>query len=214
MQTGHWPYEIQIAQMRKEKGLVTVPPIYEFKDPALGIAALGFAILRMPNGELNPHGWWLYAPNALSLMRSLVIQSCQLEPAHCMSYLKNFQVEIEKVREVLKECVPIYYKKKVVVMMPVEQYALANFEIKVLKVVQSKGAILSGRELREAVDALKKSDALVISEVSKNVPATKIMETYARRLHKPVIEIKVMWGNWKSYDIYLKQLCTELRELR
>jgi ABC-type Zn uptake system ZnuABC Zn-binding protein ZnuA len=214
VQTAHWPFEIQIAQERTKIHKLTLPEITIFGDPAVEIAIYGFDIIRMPNGDLNPHGWWLYYPNAVNLMYSIALEGCSINPSACFSYLEKVKIERMRTVKVLDECYRELVGKKVVVILPIEEYAVKNFGIKTIKIVQSKGAIVTGKQLREVLDALKKSDGLVISELSKNIPVSRVVVNAANRIHLPIAHIEVMWGEWKSYHEYLEKLCEALRVLR
>ena len=208
LNTLHWPFERQIAEQRSGPSL---PPLVP-GTPAVALSELGFAVLRMPNGELNPHGWWLYAPNAFQLMGELAAKACQLEPQNCLSFVKAFEREVETSRKVLEEC--FMNGKKAVVMLPGEQYIVANFGVQTTYVVMQKGPVVTGLALRKAVDALRSSDFLVVSDMSANTPAARYMIAYAHRLGKPVVKVYLLNPPVNTFHDFLRITCEALSEGR
>jgi len=210
IQTAHWPYEIQIAKKRYSKGFVNIPNIIDFVDPARELMETGYVILKIPNNELNPHGWWIYAPNAFQLISLTTFHACLIVPSSCNIYIRNALYEIMKSKEVINRCSNEISVKRVVTIMPVEEYAVANFGIETLYIIQVKGTMVSGVVLHSALKYLKEADALIISEVSDNLPITKIIVRYAKIYHKPIYKLHVFWGEWNSYHEYLEELCRGL----
>ncbi len=206
--TLHWPFERQIAQERRG---FSVPP-YVPGSPAEGLLELGFAVLRLPDGSLNPHGWWLYAPNAFLLMSESGALACKLEPQNCMTFVNAFLNEVKASRKVLAGC--NMNGLKAVVMVPGEEYIVANFGIKTIYVVMEKGPTITGLALRKAIDALRKADMLVISDMDERTPATRILVSYAHRMGKPVVKVYLLDPPVNTYHEYLRITCEALSEGR
>ncbi len=214
VETGHWPFEIQIASKRYSMSKPNIPNIIEFKDPARTLASMGFVTYPLPTGDLNPHGWWLYAPNAIQIMGLATGYACKVDPTGCVHYASAYLSEVLKIEKTIQSCYSDVGDLKAVVILPVEVYPLLNFGVKVTWVVQAKGTLVSGFMLRQSEQYLRKSDILVISELSDNLPITKIMINMARKMHKPIVKINVLWGDWNSYTDYLESLCEALRAVR
>jgi len=203
--TVHWPFERQLAERR---GAGNVPePVPG--TPGAALSKLGFAILRLPNGDLNPHGWWLYAPNAFLLMSQVSAHACEVEPSSCAKYVNSFIEELKKSREILEEC--FAGDKSAVVMLPGEQYIIYNFGVVTKFVVMEKGpASVSGLQMKKGVEALKDADMLVVSDVSSNTPAAKYMIAQAHRLGKPVVKVYLLNPPVETFHEYLKLTCEAL----
>ncbi len=200
--TLHWPFERQLAQR------VESLPKYLPYPPAENVLADGFAILRTPNGDLNPHGWWLYAPNALLLMHEVAFKACMKEPKMCPKYLDALEVEVKKVQNVLAKCVR---NLKAVVSVPGEEYALASFGVRTIFVLASKGtaAAVTGYELFRAAKYIKSADFVSVSDLTKNTPLGRILITLAKRYHKPIVVVPIVrFGG--DYAQYLNYICDQL----
>ena len=202
--TLHWPFERQIVEQRKRP---SVPPLVS-GTPGEMLVKLGFAVLRLPDGELNPHGWWLYAPNAFNLMSEVTAKACQLEPQKCLKFVRAYDAELEASRKVLQEC--YINDRKAVVMLPGEEYIVANFGITTEYVVMQKGPVVTGLALRKAIDALRGADMLVVSDMSSNTPAARYLIAYAHRLGKPVVKVYLLNPPADSFHEFLKITCEAL----
>jgi len=202
--TLHWPFERQIAEQRKGP---SVPPLVP-GTPGEALVKLGFAVLRLPDGELNPHGWWLYAPNAFNLMSEVTAKACQLEPQKCLDFVRAYYDEVEASRKVLQEC--YINGRKAVVMLPGEEYVIANFGVETKYVVMQKGPVVTGLALRKAIDALRSSDMLVVSDMSSDTPAARYLIAYAHRLGKPVVKVYLLNPPADSFHEFLKITCEAL----
>ena len=199
--TLHWPFERQIAQHANSL------PSYLPLPPAEAVMANGFAVLRLPNGDLNPHGWWLYAPNALMLMHEVTVKACTKEPKACNKFLINLEKEVNKVKEVLASCVT---NLKAVITLPAEEYALANFGVQAIYVLASKGtAVITGYELLKAANAIKKADFVSVSDLSINTPLGRTVLMLAKRYHKPIVKVPILKFEG-DYAQYLSYLCDQL----
>jgi len=201
--TLHWPFERQIAQKREG---TTLPPLVE-GTPGEGLLKLGFAVLKMPGGGLNPHGWWLYAPNAFQIMAELAAKACQLEPQSCLNFTSSFEKEVSLSREAISSCIA---EKKAVVSMPGEQYVVANFGVETVFVLMEKGPTVTGLTLRKAVEALRDADVLVVSDASADVPAAKYLIAQAKRMGKPVVKVYLLNPPVNTFHEFLRITCEAL----
>lgn len=199
--TLHWPFERQLAQR------VNSLPEYLPYPPAENVLADGLAILRLPNGELNPHGWWLYAPNALLLMHEVASKACMKEPKACPKYLKALDEEVKRVKEVLAKCL---LNAKAVVSVPAEEYALASFGIKTTFVLASKGTAVAvtGYELFRASKYIKNADLVSVSDLTKDTPVGRTLIMLAKRYHKPIVIIPILKFEG-DYAQYLSYICNQ-----
>ena len=207
LNTLHWPFERQIAEARKGP---TVPPPAP-GSPGKALEGLGFAIVSLPGGGPNPHGWWLYAPNAFLIMSESAAYGCSLRPEACASLTSAYLKEVKASREVLESC--RLDGKKAVVILPGEEYPLLNFGVKVIFVVSAKGpASVTGLQLRRAVEALRSADFLVISDASDKLPVTKFLMAEAKRMGKPVVKVYLLDPPADSFHEYLRLTCGALLE--
>ncbi len=214
IQTSHWPFEVQIAEKRAEFGKGNIPDVTSFDNPALEIQSHGFVVLRVANVGLDPHGWWLYVPNAELIMSKSVALACKIDPINCKHYIENLYSEFKEINAILSDCVRRLRGLKAVTILPGEAYPIMNFGVEVSYVLQVKGIYTSLAELYKLDQILKRADFVVISEFSEKLPITKFVIREVRKLGIPFVKINILWDTPNTYSSYLRTICKELSKVR
>ncbi len=206
VQTGHWNFEVEIAKKRLELGRPVLPKVTNVLDSAREVLANGFAVTYVSD-ELNPHGWWMYPPNALILMHKTAEIICLKAPAYCVKAMKVVNEEENKVMNVLNMCSEKLKGKKALAAFPGEVYVAQGLGLKIVGVI-AKTISVSPIQVMKALREYK-YDYIVMSDVSASTPVGKLIYRLAKG--KQIVIIPLIKAEGKDYADYLAKVCGEFK---
>ncbi len=206
VQTGHWNFEVEIAKKRLELGKPVLPEVTNVLDSAREVLSNGFAI-TYAGDELNPHGWWMYPPNAILLMHKTAEIICLKAPSYCSKAMQVVNEEEMKIMKVLNDCSKRLSGKRALAAFPGEVYVAQGLGLKVVGVI-AKTISVSPVQVIKALKEYK-YDYIVMSDVSASTPVGKLIYRFAKG--KNVVIIPLVEAEGKDYADYLARVCGEFK---
>jgi len=164
----------------------------------------GAKLLSFGDYNKNPHGYWLYAENAIAIAKTIAIKLQEITGKDI--YMERF---VEFKRRVMNEVnctvnesiVSGIYGKKVIAAVPGVCYIPANYGIWVDEVIASEGsATIGAREVEKIERKLKEGeyDGIIIPDFMKNSKVGEIASIIAHDTGSRIIYVKFVSN--ESYE--------------
>ncbi|RLE87792.1 MAG: hypothetical protein DRJ49_05955, partial [Thermoprotei archaeon] len=91
---SHLPVEAKIEEIIRERGLSKV--IVNYKN----YTKLGFNLLKLPNGKVNPHGYFLSLRGIRAISKSIAKALAIINPENTSYYSRNLEEYLNKINDI------------------------------------------------------------------------------------------------------------------
>ncbi len=200
--TGHFAFEETIMNAYPNKNVLTL------NKSSLTYGGYKITLLTMPKASgYNPHGYWIYPDNALSIAKAVVDKVSSLDPVHKAIYESNlilFEEKIISLKNMYKYISREYglSGKPVVIGFPAEQYFVAPLNMNIVAVVvKGEGLTISGNELESAHEALLESNKplIIASDISRTLSVSNVFEDLESDTGAKIAFVSIVDTNIDSY---------------
>ncbi len=152
--------------------------------------------------EKNPHGYWMYANNSISIARAIAEKLSEIEPEKAEYFnesLKNFEKRVREAMEVANEIAEQrnLKGKKFVAAVPGVCYIGKNVGMDTDKILFAEGtSLLNVEEMREIKERLESGEyvGIVVPDFLKEAKAGEIARQLATDTNSSVIYVKFAEG--------------------
>ena len=200
--TGHFAFEEAILNSYPNKDVLTL------NKSSLTYGGYKITLLTIPGSSgYNPHAYWIYPDNALSIARAVVDKISSLDPEHKVIYKNNLMLFEEKIA-LLKNMYEYISKKydlvgkPLVIGFPAEQYFVAPLNMDIVAViVKGEGLTISGNELQSAREALLESNTplIIASDISRVLSVSSVFEDLESDTGAKIAFVNIVNTNIDSY---------------
>lgn len=160
--------------------------------------------------EKNPHGYWLYANNSISIARAIAEKLAEIEPEKAEYFnasLKNFE---ERMKEAWRMANDVAEQKnlkgkKFVAAVPGVCYIGRNVGMEADKIMFAEGtSLLNAREMEEIKEKLRKGEyvAIVVPEFLKNAKAGEVARQLAMETNASIVYVKFAEGGGSYTSLF------------
>ena len=177
--TGHFAFEDVLEKAYPDKEILTL------NKTSITYGGYKIKLFSMPGLKgYNPHGYWIYPDNALSIADAVVDKLSALDPDHASLYKNNlalFRDKIMLLKDMYRDIAEKYnlVGKPLVIGFPAEQYFVAPLNMDIVAVVvKGEGLTISGNELQTAREKLLESDIplIIASDISRTLSVSSVFD--------------------------------------
>jgi len=156
---AHLPIETKIEKIIRERGLSKV--IVDYRN----YTKLGLSLLRLPNGKVNPHGYFLSLRGIRAISKSIAKALAIINPENTSYYNRNLEEYLNKIDNIEKLSKDILGKRKyrVNIITPFLQYLLEDLSIEIVDVlVYELGVSPSVKDVENFINSIKKGRSQMV----------------------------------------------------
>ena len=200
--TGHFRFEKTVIDAYPNKEILTL----NRKSMKYGNYPIKLFTLPGMNGY-NPHGYWIYPDNALSIAKAVVDELMKMDPSNGKIYrdhLENFERNINQLKRMYSYLDERYRlrNKPVVIGFPAEEYFVKPLNMDIVAVVvRGEGLTISGEELLTAKEKLLESRTPIIiaSDVAMMMSVSSIFTELCSDTGAKIAYVDIVSSDMDSY---------------